>query len=218
VQVAQRPAAPFEDRVAVGVGGGLLAFSFTALGLLVLLWARMDGFEVALFLVPILLAASWPTFVRQGRRERDARLVQLLLLALALKLLGSLLRYWVALHVYQGNADAFEYHKAGVDLAMRFRAGNFDTGLQSLSGTDFISFVTGIVYTITGPSIYAGSPSAACSTCTGRSPSPSPTATGAATPGCCSSCRRCCTGPPASARKRGCCSRSGWPRSARRGC
>ena len=156
MQVAPRTAAPFVDRVAVGVGGGLVAFSFTALGLLVLVWARMDGFEVALFLVPVLLVASWPTFVRQGRRERDARLVQLLLLALALKLLGSLVRYWVALHVYQGNADAFEYHKAGVDLAMRFRAGNFDTGLQSLSGTDFISFVTGIVYTITGPSIYAG--------------------------------------------------------------
>jgi hypothetical protein len=94
--------------------------------------------------------------VRQARRERDARLVQLLLLALVLKFVGSLVRYWVAVHVYEGNADAFEYHRVGVDLAMGFRAGNFDTGLASLSGTDFISFFTGIVYTITGPSIFAG--------------------------------------------------------------
>jgi hypothetical protein len=82
--------------------------------------------------------------------------VQLLLLALVLKFVGSLVRYWVAVHVYEGNADAFEYHRVGVDLAMGFRAGNFDTGLASLSGTDFISFFTGIVYTITGPSIFAG--------------------------------------------------------------
>jgi hypothetical protein len=147
---------PFETRVAVGVGTGLLGFSFTALGLLFLVWARMDGFLVVVFLAPILVAASWPAFVRQARRERDARLVQLLLLALVLKFVGSLVRYWVAVHVYEGNADAFEYHRVGVDLAMRFRAGNLDTGLASLSGTDFISFFTGIVYTITGPSIFAG--------------------------------------------------------------
>jgi hypothetical protein len=155
VEAVERTA-PFETRVAVGVGTGLLGFSFTVIGLLFLVWARLDGFVVVVFLVPILLAASWPAFVRQARRERDARLVRLLLLALALKLVGSLVRYWVAVHIYQGNADAFEYHRFGVDLAMRFRAGNFDTGLASLSGTDFISFVTGIVYTITGPSIFAG--------------------------------------------------------------
>jgi hypothetical protein len=147
---------PFESRVAVGVGGGLLGFSFTVLGLLFLVWARLDGFLVVAFLVPILLAASWPAFVRQARRERDPRLVQLLMAALVLKLCGALVRYWVAVAVYQSNADAFEYHRVGVELAMRFRAGNFDTGLSSLSGTDFISFFTGIVYTITGPSIFAG--------------------------------------------------------------
>ena len=151
-----RQSVPIEARVAVGAGAGLLGFSLTAIGLLFLAWARMDGFLVVVFLVPILLAASWPAFVRQARREHDPRLVQLLMLALALKLIGSLVRYWVAVHVYEGNADAFGYHLSGIELAMRFRAGNFDTGLPSLSGTDFISFFTGIVYTITGPSIFAG--------------------------------------------------------------
>jgi hypothetical protein len=155
VSAVQRTS-PFDARVAVGVGGGLLGFAFTVLGLLILISAQLDGFLVVAFLVPVLLAASWPAFTRQARRERDPRLVQLLVCALALKLFGSLVRYWVAVAFYDSNADAFEYHRVGVDLAMSFRAGNFDTGLASLSGTDFISFFTGLVYTITGPSIFAG--------------------------------------------------------------
>lgn len=152
---AQR-VAPFESRIAVGIGGALLGFSFTVLGLLFLIAAQLDGFLVVAFLVPVLLAASWPAFTRQARRERDPTLVRLLVAALLLKLFGSLVRYWVAVAFYDSNADAFEYHRVGVDLAMRFRAGNFDTGLPSLSGTEFISFFTGITYTITGPSIFAG--------------------------------------------------------------
>jgi hypothetical protein len=147
---------PLETRVAFGVGSGLLGAAFTTLGLLLLFWAQMSGVMVAVFLIPIMLVASWPAFARQARRERDDRLAQLLLLALALKLLGSLVRYWVALHIYGGNADAVYYHQTGEDLAMRFRAGDFSTGLTSLSGTDFITFFTGVVYTVTGPSIYAG--------------------------------------------------------------
>src|SRR5215211_3779266 len=95
---------------------------------------QLDGFLVVAFLVPVLLAASWPAFARQARRERDPSLVKLLVAALLLKLFGSLVRYWVAVAFYDSNADAFEYHRVGVDLAMRFRAGNFDTGLASLSG------------------------------------------------------------------------------------
>jgi hypothetical protein len=146
----------FETRVAVGLGSGLLGFVFTVFGLLFLIAAQLDGVLVVAFLAPILLAASWPAFKRQARRERDPGLTQLLLLALALKLLGALVRYWVAVAFYDSNADAFEYHHVGVALAAHFRAGNFATGLPSLSGTDFISFFTGVVYTITGPSIFAG--------------------------------------------------------------
>src|SRR4029453_2480993 len=102
------------------------------------------------------LAPPWPVLCGQARRERAPDLVWLLVLALLLKLLGSLVRYWVSVRLYDGVLDAFGYHYAGVELAMRFRAGNFDTGLASLSGTDFITFFTGIVYTITGPSVFAG--------------------------------------------------------------
>ena len=152
---ATRPA-PFETRVAVGIGGALIGVTFTVIGLLLLVSLQMSGLPVALFLTPVLLAASWPAFVRQARRERDQRLAQLLMLALCLKLFGSLLRYWVAIYVYDGFADALMYHDYGTNLAMRFRGGDFSTGLDSLSSTDFIRFFTGLVYTVTGSSVYAG--------------------------------------------------------------
>jgi hypothetical protein len=152
---ATRPA-QFETRVAVGIGGALIGATFTVIGLLLLVSLHMSGLPVALFLTPVLLAASWPAFVRQARRERDNRLAQLLMLALCLKLFGSLLRYWVAVYVYGGFADALMYHDYGTNLAMRFRGGDFSTGLDSLSSTDFIRFFTGLVYTVTGSSVYAG--------------------------------------------------------------
>jgi hypothetical protein len=152
---ASRPA-PFETRVAVGIGGALVGITFTVIVLLLLVSLRMSGLPVALFLTPVLLAASWPAFVRQARRERDLGLAQLLMLALCLKLFGALLRYWVAIYVYDGYADALMYHEVGTDLAMRFRGGDLHTGLDSLSGTDFIRFFTGLIYTVTGSSVYAG--------------------------------------------------------------
>ena len=58
------------------------------------------------------------------------------------------------------------------------------------------------------PGLLAGWASGGCTASTGRSGSGSPPATTAGTRSCCSSCRRCSTGRPASARKPGCCSRS----------
>jgi hypothetical protein len=154
--MAATPRAPLETRIAVGLGGALIGVAFTVVGLLCLVSLRMSGPPVALFLTPVLLAASWPALARQARRERDLRLAQLLMLALCLKLFGSVLRYWVAIYVYDGFADALMYHDFGTELAMRFRGGELSTGLDSLSGTDFIRFLTGLLYTVTGSSVYAG--------------------------------------------------------------
>ena len=145
-----------ETRVAVGVGGVLLGGAITVLGLLVLISTHTSGLWVILFLLPILLAASWPAFLRQARRERDARLAQLLMLALVLKLFGSLVRYWVAIHVYEGVADAIQYHQVGGSDIADWTIHFVHTGLESLSDTNFIRFFTGVLYTVTGPSIHAG--------------------------------------------------------------
>jgi hypothetical protein len=147
---------PFEARVATGVGAGLVGTAFTLLVLLFIVELQASGFLVLCFLVPILLAASWPAIKRQARRERDPSLARLLMIALVLKLLGSMVRFGVAVFLYGGNADAIGYHQDGMAIAARFRAGEFQTGLPSLSSSDFIRFLTGLLYTVTGPSIYAG--------------------------------------------------------------
>jgi hypothetical protein len=148
--------APIGVRVNVLVGGTFIGVSLTVLGLL-LLWAlRVEGIWAALFLCPILVAATAPTLARQSIRERDRSLFWLLLAALILKLLGSLVRYYVSFEVYGGAVDAVVYHDIGAGLAERFQAGDFDTGLDSLSSTYFIAFFTGLIYTVIGPSVYAG--------------------------------------------------------------
>jgi hypothetical protein len=148
--------APVQVRVNLTMGASLVGAVSTVLGLLLLWSIRAHGIWVALFLVPILLVATAPALARQAARERDRGLLWLLLLALLLKLLGSLVRYWVAVRIYGGVVDAIEYHEYGTRLSEQFRTGVFDTGLGSLTSTNFIRFFTGLVYTVIGPSIYAG--------------------------------------------------------------
>jgi hypothetical protein len=151
-----RHVAPFQMRVNVIAGSSLLGAALTVLGLLLLWASQVEGIWAALFLVPILFLATAPALSRQAARERDPRLVWLLLVALGLKLAGSLVRYYVAFKVYDGAVDAVLYHDMGTGIAERFRAGNFDTGLDSLTSTDFMMFITGLMYTVIGPNLYAG--------------------------------------------------------------
>jgi hypothetical protein len=147
---------PFPTRVNLLAGGSLAGTALTLLGLLLLWASSAEGIWVAIFLLPILIAATAPALSRQAVRERDRTLLWLLLVALTLKLLGSLVRYFISFKVYGGAVDAVGYHDFGSELSDRFRAGQFDTGLPSLTGTNFIEFLTGVVYTVSGPSIYAG--------------------------------------------------------------
>jgi hypothetical protein len=104
----------------------------------------------ALFLISI------PLLRREASRAGDSRLYGLLLAALAVKLVGALLRYSVAYTLYAGHNDASGYFNHGVQLAEQFRAGDFTTGLSSLTGTNFLRFFSGIVYTVIPGSRMAG--------------------------------------------------------------
>jgi hypothetical protein len=148
--------APVQARVSVLAGSSLLGAAVTVLGLLLLWTLQVDSIWVVLFLVPVLLVATAPALARQAARERDRRLFQLLLAAVALKLLGSLVRYWVSFGFYGGVVDSALYHEVGTVIAERFRSGNFDTGLSSLRGTNFVPFFTSLLYTVIGPNIFAG--------------------------------------------------------------
>ena len=98
--------APFSVRTHLLAGGTLVGGASTVLALLAL-WAwRIEGIWVALFLVPVLVVATAPALVRQADREHSRRLMWLLLAALVVKLLGSLVRYYVSFEVYGGAVDA----------------------------------------------------------------------------------------------------------------
>jgi hypothetical protein len=135
---------------------GVVAAS-VLIGSLVLLGA-MGGPEAtgALLVGPILFAVSLPVFFRRARLDGDRWILGLLILALLVKFVGSVVRYYVAFDVYGGVADAAGYHQTGARIAENFQVGRFETGLDSLSGTDFIRFLTGLVYTFTGPTGLGG--------------------------------------------------------------
>lgn len=137
----------------------LLAIAATAVlvGGLVILGA-IGGPEAtgALVVGPILFAVSLPAFSRQARREGDRSIFWLLVLALLAKFIGAIVRYYVAFDVYEGVADAAAYHDHGAMIAENFQNGVFRTGLDSLTDTNFIRFLTGLVYTFVGPTGLGG--------------------------------------------------------------
>ena len=110
----------------------------------------------ALIIGPGLFALTLPLLARQSKRERDRRLFWLLALALALKLGAGIVADYVAFDVYGGSADAAEYHRQGVEVAERFRAGNFDPGMEEVTGSQFPILLNGIIYAITGPTRLGG--------------------------------------------------------------
>lgn len=110
----------------------------------------------AIIVGPLLFLLSLPILARQARREGDPRVFWLLALALALKLIASIARYYVAFDLYGGQADAGVYHGDGARISANFRAGIFETGFDSLTKSNFISFLTGIVYTVIRPTKLGG--------------------------------------------------------------
>jgi hypothetical protein len=110
----------------------------------------------AVILFPVLVLASLPILHRRAKLDADPLLFRLLVAALLLKLVGALVRYFVAYDVYEGVADAATYHDAGVHLADQFRSGIFDTGLDPLTGTNFIKLLTGVLYTVVGSAQLGG--------------------------------------------------------------
>lgn len=105
---------------------------------------------VAIFTITV------PVAFKIGREEGDPYIRNVILVALALKTVGTILRYLVAFDLYDGRADAARYDQVGAALAEQFRQGDFDLGDASLVGTRFIEVVTGLVYTLLGTSRLAG--------------------------------------------------------------
>ena len=169
----------------------------------------------ALVIAPLLLALAWPIIARIGRNTDQAWLPRLLWASLCLKLLAGYGRYLVAFSLYDGRSDARRYDLVGKDLADAFLNGSFHAPEQGTTGTGFMMILTGVVYVLIGSSLVGGFLVFSWLSFWGLVPdlqgvraSRCPRRTTSGTPGCCSSCPRCCSGRPASARKPGWCSAS----------
>lgn len=151
-----RDSAPaLEAHVDVGVSHVFATMALAAC-VLFLTGSVFRGSAATLVTAAVLILISVPVLVRQASKTGSAGLLWLLLAALLLKLLGAVARDYVAFGVYGGVADAAGYHDWGVSLAARFREGHFSTGFDTLIGTNFIRYLTGIVYAIVGPTRLAG--------------------------------------------------------------
>jgi hypothetical protein len=114
------------------------------------------GNLAALVVAPTLVVLTLPIAVRMARADGDPTVVGIVLVAVSLKLAASIVRYFVAIDVYGGTADAIAYHDAGRLLFPAFRALDFSVPTARIPGTGFIQVLTGLLYTGTGASRLAG--------------------------------------------------------------
>ena len=110
----------------------------------------------ALIIGPVLLGVGLLLVRFAARGEADTRMPRILVWALFLKLCGGIARYLVGFGVYGGVADASGYSGHGALLASQFKTLDFSHLPANIPGTGFIDVLTGVVYTITGPSIIGG--------------------------------------------------------------
>ena len=103
----------------------------------------------------VLALISIPLIIHLTREDgRSAR--RLLLFALVAKLVGTLVRYAFIFAIY-GEGDARQYDLIGRALAASFRAGDFAPDLGGkVIGTGFIEVLTGVLYTVIGPTRLGG--------------------------------------------------------------
>lgn len=134
---------------------GLSLVAVWVAGILLLMESSTYDIWGALFIGPALFAISIPLLLKEARRQNDPTLARLFVLALALKFIGGLARYYVAFGLYGGVADAQGYHGKGVHFALGFWDG---TGyeLKSMTGTGFIELITGLLYIAIRPTKLGG--------------------------------------------------------------
>jgi hypothetical protein len=138
------------------LGPSVALVAIFIVGLLVLMETSTYETWGGVLVAPVLVLVTLPILARQAAREGDRSLFWLLVAALLVKLAGALVFHFVAYDLYGGVADAATYHEGGLLVADRFRVGNFDSGLDSLTGVNFMKFLAGILYTVIGPTKFGG--------------------------------------------------------------
>lgn len=150
----ERRATPLGSGAIVGIG--LAVIGFYVVGVFLLMGRTTYDTWGAMLIAPLLFLVTLPALAKQAAREGDRRLFWLLAVALLLKMCGALARTYVAFGLYGGRADVHGYYGAGYHISQSFLQGDFTTGLKNLTGTNFINLLTGIVFTITRPTLLGG--------------------------------------------------------------
>jgi hypothetical protein len=144
------------DRSTVVATGGLVVVGLY-LALLAFAMAQWPYDRWMLFILgPILLISGSLIIVAVTRRD-EAPLTRLILVAFGLKMLSSFVRYFFTVDVY-GTGDALRYDKVGAEIANDVHGGRIPLSdmVPSGTGTAFVEDLTGLIYTVTGPSRLGG--------------------------------------------------------------
>jgi hypothetical protein len=145
----QRPALSSDS---ILIAAGVIVVLWVA-ALIVMMNRTTYDYWGALLIAPALFAISLPMMSRQARRENDRRVFWLFFTALIAKFAFTLIRYYVSFELYN-KADARGYYRAGVEISHRFLAGDFSPHLKgTITETNFIKLITGILFTITRPTL-----------------------------------------------------------------
>ncbi|MHB1613258.1 MAG: hypothetical protein ACYCYA_02890 [Actinomycetes bacterium] len=117
-----------------------------------------SGYDVwgGLFVLPILLALSMPLLSVMARHEDDPRLATVLFWALIAKLVMAIPRWGMGFILYGGVADASGYSGAGAMLANAYRHLHFIGPPSTVTGTNTLQVITGIIYVFTGNTTLGG--------------------------------------------------------------
>ena len=93
-----------------------------------------------------------------ARRTESPAIVRVVVLGWALKMAGTVARYFVLEVVYGGAGDANRYADIGAVLAQRMRQGEFGryAPQKQLLGTQFVEMFTGGMFVFTGKTVLGG--------------------------------------------------------------
>lgn len=149
---------PGTDREASLGGLGLLASVLVGVGF----FLNVGSYDLAigLILAVVMMVASLPLFRHLADADDNPRLVWTLLVALVVKFVSSLLRYWMVNVLYGEVGDSNTYGHDGWIFAQAVRSGSIIPRIESIDaltdGTRQVTKLTGYLFTVTGESRFAG--------------------------------------------------------------
>ena len=109
----------------------------------------------AIPLIPILALLTLRIARRIARHDDNPATVRFIMAAFWAKMLGTIIRSAVVAWYYDNRSDTLDYHKFGQHFAPMFRTFDF-SAVPDFKGTNFMRFMTGVIYSFTGASSVSG--------------------------------------------------------------